>query len=146
MTHKKILLVEDNPDDVELTILAFKQSNMQNEIVIVRDGKEALDYLFCQGQYASRDMKDIPAIVLLDLNLPKIKGLQVLKEIRGNTHTQLIPVIILTSSKMENDMVQSYLGGANSYIQKPVILAEFFAAIKALALYWLVVSESPPER
>jgi len=144
MTQSKILLVEDNPDDVELTILAFKQSKMQNEIVIVNDGKQALDYLFCQGEFSQRDIKDIPAIVLLDLNLPKIKGLQVLKEIRENPHTQLIPVIILTSSKMENDMVQSYLGGANSYIQKPVVLAEFFAAIKALALYWLVVSDLPP--
>ncbi len=145
MNNKKILLVEDNPDDIELTILAFKQSNLQNEVVVVRDGQEALDYLFCTGTYASRDMNDYPAIVLLDLNLPKIKGLQILKEIRSNPHTQLIPVIVLTSSKMEKDLIQSYLGGANSYIQKPVVLSDFFSAINALGVFWLLVTELPPK-
>jgi two-component system response regulator len=142
MTNRKILLVEDNPDDIELTTLAFIQSKLQNEIVVVTDGKQALDYLFCEGKYTERDIKDVPAIVLMDLNLPKIKGLQVLKDIRANTHTQFIPVIILTSSKLEQDMIQSYLGGANSYIQKPVKLVDFFEAIKALGVFWLLVNET----
>jgi two-component system, response regulator len=145
MINRKILLVEDNPDDIELTILAFEQSKLQNEIVVVRDGQEALDYLFCTGSYSTRDINDPPAIVLLDLNLPKIKGLQILKAIRTNPHTQLIPVIVLTSSKMEKDLIQSYLGGANSYIQKPVVLADFFAAINALGVFWLLVNEMPPK-
>jgi len=144
MKQSYILQVEDNPDDVELTLLAFKNSHIQNEVVVVRDGAEALDYLFGTGAYAGRDTDIMPAVILLDLNLPKINGLEVLRRIRGDERTQLLPVIILTSSKEEQDLISSYKLGANSYIRKPVDFAQFSEAIRQLGLYWLILNEPPP--
>ncbi len=143
MKEKIILLVEDNPDDVELTMRAFKKNNIANRIVVAKDGVEALDYLFCTGQYAGRDKKDSPVVVLLDLKLPKVNGLEVLERIRKHDATKLLPVVILTSSEEERDLIQSYKLGANSYVQKPVSFEEFVKAVKQLGLYWLVLNRSP---
>jgi len=144
MENRKILLVEDNPDDVELTLHALKKSHVVNEMVVVRDGAEALDYLFFKGAYANRD-KSMPALVLLDLKLPKIGGLEVLLRIRSDERTKILPVVILTSSKEQPDMVNGYRNGANSYVRKPVDFDEFTKAVQTLGLYWLVVNEPPPE-
>ena len=145
MKKKTILLVEDNPDDVELTLRALRQYNVSNEISVARDGAEALDYLFATGSYAERDVTDMPAVVLLDLKLPKVDGLEVLQRMRADKRTKLIPVVILTSSKEERDMVNSYKLGANSYVQKPVNFNQFIEAAKQLGLYWLVINEPPPQ-
>ncbi len=148
MERKKergILLVEDNPDDVELTLRALKQYNVQNQIAVVRDGAEALDYLCATGAYADRDTSDMPAVVILDLKLPKIDGLEVLQRMRGDERTKLVPVVILTSSKEEKDMVNGYKLGANSYVRKPVDFTEFVEAARQLGLYWLVINEPPPQ-
>jgi two-component system response regulator len=142
--NKIILLVEDNPDDVELTLRAFKQNNIGNKVVIAKDGVEALDYLLGKGMYAGRDVQDTPVVTLLDLNLPKINGMEVLKTIRQNDATKLMPVVILTSSKQEIDLVNGYKLGANSYVRKPVDFTQFVEAIKTLGLYWLVWNEPPP--
>jgi len=144
MGDRFILLVEDNPDDEALTIRAFKKSKLVNEIVVARDGAEALDYLFGRGAHAGRDVSVLPAVVLLDLRLPKIDGLEVLRRIRADEHAKLIPVVILTSSKEEQDLINGYLHGANSYIRKPVDFDKFTDAIRQLGLYWLVLSEVPP--
>jgi len=144
MNKKIILMVEDNPDDVELTLRAFKQSNISNEIIVARDGTEALDYLFGQGLYAGRDIENKPVLILLDLKLPKISGMEVLKTIRQNEFTKLIPVVILTSSIQEEDLLNGYRLGANSYVRKPVDFKEFLEAVKVLGLYWLLWNESPP--
>jgi two-component system response regulator len=144
MNNKIILLVEDNPDDVELTLRAFKQNNIFNKVVVARDGVEALDYLFGKGQHAGRDVADLPVVVLLDLKLPKIDGMEVLKTIRQNEFTRLLPVVILTSSRQEQDVVNGYKLGANSYVRKPVDFKEFVEAIKLLGLYWLIWNEPPP--
>lgn len=144
MNNKIILLVEDNPDDVELTIRAFKQNGISNKVIVATDGKEAIDYLFGEGIYARRDVKDLPIIVLLDLKLPKINGMEVLKIIRQNELTKLLPVVILTSSTQESDLVNGYKLGANSYVRKPVDFKEFVEAIKTLGLYWLIWNEPPP--
>ncbi len=146
MENKIILLVEDNPDDVALTLRAFKQNNISNEIVIARDGAEALDYLFGTGKYKGRDNKNLPVVILLDLKLPKKDGLEILKEIRENELTKFIPVVILTSSKQESDIVNGYKLGANSYVRKPVDFNDFVAASKALGLYWLLWNEPPPKK
>ena len=143
-TMKSLLLVEDNPDDELLTVRALKRNNILNEIVVARDGVEALDYLFGTGAYAGRDMSVMPQIILLDLKLPKIDGLEVLKRLRANERTHLIPVIILTSSKEETDLVRGYSLGANSYIRKPVDFEQFVQAVQQLKLYWLVLNEAPP--
>jgi len=144
MQKRTILLVEDNPDDVELTLRALKQHNISNEIAVVRDGAEALDYLFATGPYAERDTSATPAVVILDLKLPKVDGLEVLQRLRADERTALIPVVILTSSKEERDMVNGYKFGANSYVQKPVDFTQFIEAARQLGLYWLVINEPPP--
>ena len=144
MEDKIILLVEDNPDDVALTIRAFKKSDISNKIIVAKDGVEALDYLFGTGMYAGRDVKDMPVVILLDLKLPKIDGLEVLKSIRQNEFTRLLPVVILTSSVEEKDKINGYRLGANSYVRKPVDFNQFSEAMKFLGLYWLVWNEPPP--
>jgi two-component system, response regulator len=144
MKNKKlILLVEDNPDDELLTIMALKENNIMNEVVVAHDGVEALDYMFCTGQYQGRDITILPQIVLLDLKLPRIDGLEVLQQIRSSDLTRLLPVVILTSSKEDEDVLKSYKLGANSYIRKPVDFKQFTEAIKTLGLYWLVLNELP---
>lgn len=143
MNPKSILLIEDNPDDIELLQLALSSNRIANTIDIVTDGAEALDYLFCTGKYADRSKEAIPTLILLDLQLPKIGGLEVLKEIRKNNQTKLIPVIIFTSSNEERDIVESYSLGANSYVRKPVDADQFARAVQELQLYWLLINEPP---
>jgi CheY-like chemotaxis protein len=143
---RTILLVEDNADDEALTLRALKKNNIRNEIIIARNGAEALDYLFGTGAYAGRDLKVMPTIILLDLKLPKIDGLEVLRRIRADERTKLLSVVILTSSKEEQDLINGYSLGANSYIRKPVDFAQFTEAIRELGLYWLVLNEPPPKR
>lgn len=142
MDEKIILLVEDNPDDVALTERAFKKNNIKNKVIVAADGVEALDYLFCSGKYAGKTLV-LPQVVLLDLKLPKVSGLEVLKMIRTDERTKLLPVVILTSSKEEQDLIDGYKLGANSYIRKPVDFAQFLEAVKQLGLYWLVLNETP---
>jgi two-component system, response regulator len=144
LEEKIILLVEDNPDDVTLTERALKKSHILNKLMVAKDGAEALDYIFGTGNFTGRDMNSMPEVVLLDLKLPKIDGLEVLKRIRGDKRTKLLPVVILTSSKEENDLINGYTLGANSYIRKPVNFNQFVEAIHQLGLYWLVLNESPP--
>jgi two-component system response regulator len=143
-SNKVILLVEDNPDDVVLTLRAFKKSNILNPVIVAKDGVEALDYLFGRGTYIGRDLKIMPTVVLLDLKLPKLDGLEVLKQIRADKRTRLLPVVILTSSKEDKDMINGYKLGANSYVRKPVDFAGFLEAAKELGCYWLLLNESPP--
>jgi two-component system, response regulator len=143
---KTILLVEDNPDDEALTLRALKKNNILNPVTIVRDGAEALDYLFCQGAYAGRDASLQPAVTLLDLKLPKVDGLEVLKRLRADARTRLLPVVILTSSKEEQDLASGYSLGANSYIRKPVDFTQFMEAIRQVGLYWLMMNEPPPKK
>jgi CheY-like chemotaxis protein len=139
-----LLLVEDNPDDVELTCRAFARSNIVNHLVVVRDGAEALDYLFATGVHADRDRHALPHAVLLDLNLPKIGGLDVLRRVRADKTTRHLPVIILTTSREQRDILGSYELGANSYVRKPVDFAQFVEAARQLGLYWLMLNERPP--
>jgi len=143
MTNETILLVEDNPDDVELTRRAFRKNNIANKLVVARDGVEALDYLFCQGAFADRDNKTAPRLILLDLKLPKLDGLQVLERLRADERTRLTPVVILTSSKEEQDLISGYQNGANSYVRKPVDFNQFVEAVRHIGLYWLLINESP---
>jgi two-component system response regulator len=144
MNEKIILLVEDNADDEELTLRALKKNNIQNDVVIARDGVEALDYLFGLGAWAGRDTSNVPAVTLLDLKLPKVDGLEVLRRLRADERTKYLPVVILTSSKEEQDLLNGYKFGANSYIRKPVDFAQFTEAVRNLGLYWLLLNESPP--
>jgi CheY-like chemotaxis protein len=144
MEEKMILLVEDNADDEALTLRALKKNNIGNTVVVVRDGAEALDFLFCSGIYADRDPRDKPQVILLDLKLPKVDGLEVLRRIRADPSTRTLPVVILTSSKEEQDVVNSYLIGVNSYVRKPVDFIQFVEAIRQLGLYWLVLNETSP--
>lgn len=138
-----ILLIEDNPDDELLTIRALQKNNIANEISVARDGQEALDYLFGQGSFAERDTTCLPQVVLLDLKLPKIDGLEVLRQIRASPLTQRLPVVVLTSSREESDIIASYSLGANSYVRKPVDFEQFIEAARQLGLYWLVLNEVP---
>lgn len=144
MDEKMILLVEDNPDDEVLTLRAFKKNNIKNEIIVAHDGEEALDFLFCRGAYAERAPQEFPQVVLLDLKLPKVDGLEVLRQIRADPRTHLLPVVILTSSKEEQDLIEGYSRGANSYVRKPVDFNQFIEAVRQLGLYWLVLNEPPP--
>jgi two-component system response regulator len=144
MDEKVILLVEDNPDDELLTLRALKTNNITNRVVVARDGVEALDYLFGTGAYAGRDGRESPAVVLLDLKLPKLDGLEVLQRIRADERTKLLPVVILTSSKEEQDVINGYRFGCNSYVLKPVDFDEFIQASRQLGLYWLLVNQQPP--
>jgi two-component system response regulator len=144
MGEQIILLVEDNRNDEMLTIRALKARKIANEVVVVRDGAEALDYLFCRGRYAARDPREFPEMVLLDLKLPKVDGLEVLKEVRENERTKSLPVVVLTSSNEERDLVESYRLGANSYVRKPVDFSQFADAVAQLGLYWLVLNQAPP--
>lgn len=143
MNNNPILLVEDNPDDEALAVRAFQKSNMRNEIIVARDGQEALDFLFAEGSYADRNIAILPAVILLDLKLPKIDGLGVLKRIRENPATKKLPVVILTSSKHDEDLIESYKLGANSYVRKPVDFNEFVSAVGQLGMYWLLLNELP---
>ncbi len=144
MKNKTILLVEDNPDDEALTIRALRKNNIGNDLTVVRDGVEALEFLFCTGVYANRDRNDKPQVILLDINLPKVDGLEVLRRIRADENTRLLPVVILTSSKEQQDMIKGYSLGANSYVRKPVDFDQFVEAVRQLGLYWLVLNEAPP--
>lgn len=141
--EKSILLVEDNQDDVDLTIRALQKSKILNEVITVHDGVEALDYLLCRGSFLHRDPDDLPTVILLDLKLPKMDGLELLKELRGDVRIALIPVVVLTSSKEEQDLIKSYSLGANSYIRKPVDFNQFAEAVRQLGLYWLLLNETP---
>lgn len=144
MTNKPILLVEDNPDDVALTLRALKKNNIVNQVVVANDGVEALDYLFGSGAYAGRDVREQPSLVLLDLRMPRMDGLEVLKRLRDDDRTKRLPIVVLTSSKEETDLVRSYDLGANSYIRKPVDFVQFTQAVGQLGLYWLVLNEPAP--
>ncbi len=139
----EILLVEDNPNDVELTLHAFKTHNLMNHIHVVRDGAEALEFTFCTGAYADRSINNIPQVILLDLKLPKVDGLEVLRRIKADPRTRLIPVVVLTSSREERDIVESYRLGVNSYITKPVDFDQFTEAVRQLGLYWLLLNQPP---
>ena len=141
---RTILLVEDNPDDEELTLRALARNNIGNNVVVVRDGQDAIDWLEGTGAYASRDASDVPALILLDLKLPKIDGLEVLRRLRATPRTAIVPVVILTSSKEDRDRANGYYFGANSYIQKPVDFSSFVDAVRQLGMYWLMLNEPPP--
>ena len=140
-TH--ILLVEDNQDDIDLTLRALRQHKLVSEVVVVKDGAEALDYLFARGSYKSRNPEEVPQLVLLDVNLPKLSGLDVLKQLRQDARTKLLPVVMLTTSREERDVAESYANGANSYVQKPVDFAAFTEAVRQLGVYWLMLNETP---
>lgn len=143
MSNKLVLLVEDNPDDEALTIRSLRKANVANEIEVVRDGREAVEFLFCEGRHADRDQSHMPGLVLLDLKLPKQNGIEVLQRMRADPRTKLIPVVILTSSSEDEDIVRSYQSGANSYVRKPVDFAEFADAIAKVGLYWVILNEGP---
>ncbi len=146
MPHRKILLVEDNPDDVLLTLRALKRNNIVNEVVHAADGEEALDWLFCRGAHAGRDPEDLPAFVLLDLKLPRVDGIDVLRAMRADPRTRLLRVVVLTTSREDQDVAESYSQGANSYIRKPVDFDEFIRVVGQIGLYWLVLNEPMPAR
>jgi DNA-binding response OmpR family regulator len=139
----RILMVEDDPKDVELTLTALEDYNLANEVIVTRDGAQALDYLYCRGEYATRN-RDNPAVILLDLKLPKVDGLEVLKQVKSDAKLTMIPVVVLTSSKEEKDMVASYKLGVNAYVVKPVDFHEFVNAIKELGAFWAIINEPPP--
>jgi two-component system, response regulator len=142
--NRMILLVEDNPDDEELTTRALKQAKVANDLVVVRDGAEAVEFLFGTGQHAGRDLSRMPALILLDLKLPKLSGLDVLQRLRADERTRLVPTVILTSSSEDEDKLKSYQHGANSYVRKPVEFGAFVTAVSQLGVYWMLINQSPP--
>jgi two-component system response regulator len=142
MKEKAILLVEDNPNDVKLTLHALKKNNIANQVIVAEDGVEALEYLFGEGAYADRDVTQLPSLVLLDLKLPRLDGLDVLKRLRADERTKLLPIVILTSSREEQDLIAGYSLGANSYVRKPIDFDQFTEAVRQLGLYWLVLNET----
>ena len=146
MNAKKILLVEDSPDDQELIRMAIAEEHIANEIISLSDGAQALDYLFGKGSYAGRDISDTPLVILLDIKLPKVNGLEVLQQLRADPRTSLIPVVILTSSNEEQDVLTSYKNHVNSYVRKPVDFQQFSKAVKQLQLYWVILNQPPPDR
>lgn len=146
MGRKTILLVEDNPDDRDLTVRALKRHHLGEDLIVARDGAEALDYLFCEGDYARRDVCDTPQVILLDLKLPKLSGLEVLRRLRADPRTKLLPVVILTTSNEEEDRLSGYGFGANSFVRKPVDFEKFSDAVRELGVYWLVRNEPPPRQ
>jgi len=143
MMNRVILLAEDNPDDVQLTLRALKKSNIMNQVVVAQDGVEALDFLFCTGKYAGRDVNQKPQVILLDLKMPRLDGLEVLQRIRADERTKLLPVVVLTTSSEDRDKIESYKLGANSYVRKPVDFNQFTDAVQKLGLYWLLLNEMP---
>lgn len=142
----EILLVEDNPDDVELTVHALRREKLANDITVARDGEEALDFVFCRGQHSDRSFQNPPRLILLDLKLPKIEGLDVLRAIKADPRTKAVPVVIMTSSREERDLVESYKLGVNAYVQKPVDFEQFRGIVKELGLFWLVINQAPPRQ
>ena len=144
MTERYILLVEDNPDDEELTLLSLRKNNLAHEIIVVRDGVEAIEYLFGSGRYAGRNVQRVPTVILLDLKLPKLDGLGVLKRLRADERTRTLPVVVLTSSSQDADVIASYNLGANSYVRKPVEFGAFVEAVSSLGLYWVLLNRPPP--
>jgi len=146
MSEKTILLVEDNPQDEMLTLRALRRASVANAVDVARDGQQALDYLFRQGDYANREGPDLPAVVLLDIGLPRLSGLEVLQRLRADPRTRLLPVVILTSSDEERDRLKSYENGANSFVRKPVEFAEFAETVARLGVYWLATNQPPPKR
>lgn len=146
MTTKPILLVEDTPDDAELTIMSLKHSGLLNDVVVVDDGIEAIDYLFGQGQYEGRSVQETPALVLLDIKMPRLNGIEVLQRLRADPRTRLLPIVMLTTSNEDVDLVRAYESGANAYVRKPVSLAQFQEAIKQLGLFWILTNETPANR
>ena len=145
MENTTILLVEDNRDDELLTLRALRKNNIGNQVIVVRDGVEALDYLFCTNIYANRDPRDLPQLILLDIKMPRMDGLEVLRRLRAEERTRLLPVVILTSSREEQDLVEAYKNRANSYMRKPVDFTQFMESIRQLGVYWLVLNEYPPK-
>jgi CheY-like chemotaxis protein len=143
MTTKPILLVEDTPDDAELTIMSLKRSGLVNEVVLAEDGLEALDYLFCGGSYSGRNSKDTPSLILLDIKMPRLDGIEVLQRLRADERTRLIPVVMLTTSTEDSDLARAYEAGANAYVRKPVSLVEFQEAVRQLGLFWILTNEPP---
>jgi two-component system response regulator len=146
MKNRTILLVEDNPDDEELTLRALRQANIANDVVVARDGAEAVDYLFGNARQTEQEAAELPAVILLDLKLPKLSGIEVLQRIRSEPSTRFIPTVILTSSSEDEDMMQSYASGANSYVRKPVEFGAFANAVAQLGIYWMLLNQLPPER
>ena len=143
MTTKPILLVEDTPDDAELTVMSLKQSGLLNQVIVVEDGLEALDYLFGRGRYAGRNPQETPAVVLLDIKMPRLDGIEVLQRLRADNRTKILPVVILTTSLEDIDLVRAYESGANAYVRKPVSLAQFQEAVRQLGLFWVLTNEPP---
>jgi len=146
MKSKAILLVEDNPDDQLLTLRALQKNNILNDVVVAEDGVEALDYLFGRGSHAGRDTSALPQLVLLDLNLPRLSGLDVLRAVRADENTKFLPIVVLTSSREDEDLLRSYSLGANSYVRKPVDFEQFSEAVRTLGLFWLILNQTPPPR
>jgi two-component system response regulator len=146
MMEKTIMLVEDNPDDEELTLRALRKASIANDVFVARDGQEALDFLFGTGQHAGREPQTMPAVVLLDLKLPKLDGIDVLQRMRADPRTRLVPVVVLTSSSEDEDMLRSYQSGANSYVRKPIEFSEFAHAVTQLGMYWMLINQTPPSR